>query len=144
MNSHSPGTETVNDLGNLEGEEPGFSEFSTQSFQLAEGSPCINGGASLPVEVLPEHYTLSSYPNPFSTSTTIRYDLPHPVQVATTIFDSQGKQVRQMMAGPKPAGHHMILWDPGKDVGKTISAGFYFCKLETDEFSKVIKLFRVK
>jgi hypothetical protein len=55
VNSHSPGAETVNDLGNLEGEEPGFKEFSTQNFQLAEGSLYINGGTSLSGKLLPEH-----------------------------------------------------------------------------------------
>ena len=186
VNSHSPGTETVNDLGNLEGEVPGFSDFSTQNFLLAEGSPCINGGTSLPAEVLPEHlpemqyirhclaesrpsdaildigayeyplasglavsspfddYTVSSYPNPFKIHTTISYGLPHPTQVTITIYDSQGKQVRQMMVGPQPAGHHTVSWDPGRDVDETISAGLYFCKLETDEFIKVIKLVLVK
>ena len=55
VNSHSPGSETVNDLGNKSGEEPGFLDFGTQDFQLGEGSPCINGGTSLPGEILPEH-----------------------------------------------------------------------------------------
>ena len=150
VNSHCSGTETVNDLGNEVGEEPGFSEFSTQNFQLAEGSPCINGCTSLPAEVLPEHlpqmqyirlclaasrpsdavldigayeyseatgvagsypadkYTVSCYPNPFNTNTTISYDLPHPARVAITIYDSWGKQVRQIVVGAKPAGHHTI------------------------------------
>ena len=61
VNSHSPGTETVNDYGNVEGEEPGFSEFSTQNYTLADGSPCINSGTSLPGEVLPEHLPIMQY-----------------------------------------------------------------------------------
>ncbi len=61
-----------------------------------------------------------------------------------TIYDSQGKQVRQLMAGPKPAGQHTISWDPGNSVGETISAGLYFCKMETDEFIRVIKLVLLK
>jgi hypothetical protein len=186
VNSHSPGTETVNELGNLAGEVPGFSEFGTQNFQLAEGSPCIDGGTSLPAEILPEHfpemqyirhclaeprpsdatldigayeysgatdiepsypsdnYTFSCYPNPFQRNTTISYHLPHPMQVTITIYDSMGKQVRQLMVGPKPAGHHTISWDPGKDADETISAGLYFCKIENDEFIRVIKLLLVK
>jgi hypothetical protein len=186
VNSHSPGTETVHDLGNEEGEEPGFSDPGTQDFQLAEGSSCINGGTSLPAEVLPDHlpdmhyirhclsasrpadairdigayeYTeatgvaesypadeiaLFCYPNPFRTSTTIGYDLPHPGRVTLTIYDSQGKKIRQMRIGPRPAGHHTISWDPEEDADKSISAGFYLCKLETDTFSRVIKLFRIK
>jgi hypothetical protein len=186
VNSHSPGTETVIDLGNLEGEEPGFSDLSTQDFQLAEGSPCIDGGTSLPAEVLPEHnpemhyirhclaasrpsdasldigayeymeatgiavsypagqYTLSCYPNPFLTSTTISYELPHPARVTLTIYDSQGKQVRRINAGQKPAGHHTISWNPGKDVGRSVSAGIYFCKMETDEFIKIVKMVLLK
>lgn len=182
VNSHSMGTETVHDLGNEEGEEPGFSDFNTQDFQLAEGSPCINGGTSLPAEVLPEHlpqmhyirhclaesrpsdatldigayeysevthiepsypddnYPLSSYPNPFKTNTTISYDLPHSSQVTITIYDNQGKQVSQMRIGSVPAGHHTLSWNAMNDADETISAGLYFCKMETVEFTRVIKL----
>jgi hypothetical protein len=186
VNSHSPGTEIIRDFGNLEGDEPGFLDFSTQDFQLAGGSPCIDGGASLPAEILPEHLpdmqyirhclaesrpadamldigayeyleatgvastypaenpAVSCYPNPFTTKTSISYDLPHPARVTLTIYDSLGKQVRQWMLGPRPAGHHRILWDPGKESGRTVCAGLYFCKMETAGFSRVIKLFLIK
>ena len=186
VNSHSPGTETVNDLGNEEGEEPGFIDFITQNFQLAEGSPCINGGTSLPGKLLPEHLpvmqyirhclaeprpsdatldigayeypkatgyapsypadhcTLSCYPNPFKNNTTISYDLPRPAKVTITICDSRGKQVRQLMAGPKLAGDHTISWDSRNHVGEPVSPGLYFRKMEAGQFIKVIKLVMAK
>ncbi len=182
VNSHSQGTETVNDLGNEEGEEPGFSEFNTQDFQLDGDSPCINGGTSLPAEVLPEHlpqmhyirhclaesrpsdatldigayeysevtqiepsyptdnHLLSCYPNPFKTNTTISYDLPNPTQVTFAMYDSQGKQVSQMRMGSVPAGPHTLSWNARNDADETLSAGLYFCKMETVEFTRVIKL----
>jgi hypothetical protein len=39
-----------------------------------------------------------------------------------------------------PTGQYTISWDAGNSVGETISAGLYFCKIETDEFIKVVKL----
>ena len=186
VNSHSPGSETVNDFGNLEGTAPGFSGFGTQNFSLAESSPCINGGASLPNEVLPAHlpsmqyirhcmseprpsdntldigayeylkaqgveeayllddYTLSCYPNPFNTNTTISFDLPHATKVTITIYDILGKKVKELMLEPKLAGHHTISWDSRNYNDEPISAGLYFSRMETDEFTRVIKLILVK
>lgn len=182
LNSHSPGTETVNDGGNVEGEEPGFTECSTQNYTLAEDSPCINGGTSLLSQVLPEHlpimqyirhclaesrpsdatldigayeyptanvvgeshvlddYTLSCHPNPFNTNATIRYTLAQPTHVSITIYDILGKQVVQLLSECQLAGYHTISWDSRNDRDEPIAAGFYFCKMKTDEFTGIIKL----
>ena len=186
VNSHSPGTETVNDYGNVEGDNPGFSDFSAQNFSLAEGSPCIDGSTSFPGKVSPEHlpvmqyirhcmaesrpsdaapdigayeyqavisamesnrlgdYTITCYPNPFNINTTISYHLPQPSHVRITIYDILGKQVKQLMFGPKPAGNHNILWDSSNYSDNPIAARFYFCIMETAQFTGVIKLALVK
>jgi hypothetical protein len=47
---------TINDLGNnLNGSEPVFTDFDSQDFTLAEGSPLINSGMGIPMDLLPEH-----------------------------------------------------------------------------------------
>jgi hypothetical protein len=185
-NSHSSSTATVKDYGNVDGASPRFMEFRAQNFTLAEGSPCIDGGTSLPGEVLPEHlpvmqyirhcmaesrpsdaaldigayeyqtasgvaetyqpenYALSCYPNPFNSNTTISFDLPQLNRITITIYDITGKQIKCLMAGTKPAGHHTIIWDAKNDTGETISTGLYFCIMETDEFTGLIKLTLVK
>jgi hypothetical protein len=184
--NHSAGSGTINDFGNAEGEEPGFIDLSTQNFSLADGSPCINSGTSLPSEVLPDHLPVMQYirhcmaeprpsdatldigayehptaqgvaesslpddfrciccPNPFNAGVTISYDLAQPTRVAVTIFDILGNKVRELTAEPKPAGHHSISWDSRNYHGEPVSTGLYFCRLETEAFTKVIKLFLVK
>ena len=105
-----------------------------------EYSEATSVAPSYPVD----HYTLSCYPNPFTTNTTISYDLPNPAKVTITIYDRRGKEVSQLAVGPKPAGHHTISWDSRDHIDEPVSAGLYFCKLEAGEFIKVIKLVLVK
>ncbi|MBN2541933.1 right-handed parallel beta-helix repeat-containing protein [bacterium] len=61
VNTHSPGTGVVNDYGNVEGSDPGFANFPLDDLNLSESSPCINAGASLHAEILPELFPTMHY-----------------------------------------------------------------------------------
>ncbi|MCK4234853.1 T9SS type A sorting domain-containing protein [candidate division WOR-3 bacterium] len=53
---------TVIDSGGIvTGDLPGFIDWGTEDYNLAEGSPCINAGTSLSGEVLPEHNVVRQY-----------------------------------------------------------------------------------
>lgn len=61
VNCHGYLAGAVNDYGNLEGTEPGFSDFGTQDFSLADGSPCIDSGTILAPETLPDNLPVMHY-----------------------------------------------------------------------------------
>jgi hypothetical protein len=67
----------------------------------------VEGAAELPGE-LRLH---KSYPNPFSESTTITFDLPEPGLVRLCVFDIQGREIATLIAGPKTAGQHTVRFD---------------------------------
>jgi hypothetical protein len=97
------------------------------------------------INALPSFYKLySNYPNPFNPITTISYDLPHPLHVKLTIFDVLGRQVKRLVDAQKPAGQHQVTWDARNDHDENVAAGLYFCRMEADEFTEVIKLALVK
>jgi hypothetical protein len=69
---------------------------------------------------------LQNSPNPFSSSTTIRYNLPQEVKQATLlIFDMQGKQVKQVVLNNRSNGSYVL------QAGE-LTAGMYLYTLMAD------------
>ncbi len=112
----------------------------------------IYGGEILLSPQLPKKHELQqNYPNPFNPTTTIEYSLSAQANVRVTVFDVNGKQVRQLVNGIKTAGRHSVLWDARDDSGKMVSSGVYFYRLEvkstngsTSSFVKVRKMILMK
>ena len=68
-----------------------------------------------------------SHPNPFSSTTTIRYGIPEAGSVTVKVYDACGRRVRTIASGRRPAGMHEITWDGKNDSGADLAAGVYFC-----------------
>jgi hypothetical protein len=64
---------------------------------------------------VPADYALfAPRPNPFGTSTTIRFGVPGSAgdtPIELRVVDPAGRVVRRMVDGSRPAGYHQILWD---------------------------------
>jgi hypothetical protein len=82
-------------------------------------------------------------PNPFSLSTTIVFSLPDRQPVSLIICDIAGRVVRTLVQGSFNAGSHPVSWDGRDGSGRSVAAGVYSCRLQTErgaETSKLIKL----
>jgi hypothetical protein len=71
-----------------------------------------------------------NHPNPFSTETTISYQLAEGGHVQLRIYDMSGRQVRQLLDGNQEAGAHRVEWDALDDAGDVLSSGTYIYTLE--------------
>jgi hypothetical protein len=69
-----------------------------------------------------------NYPNPFNTSTSIQYNLPHASAVTLDIYNILGRKVRTFYNGYQPAGSHSVIWD-----ADDLSSGVYFYRLTAGE-----------
>ncbi len=82
----------------------------------------------------------SSFPEPFSTSTTIRYSLPIEQHVSISVFDVAGRLVTSLLAGNLQAtGPHMINFD-----GSGLPAGVYNYAISTERYSASGRILRIK
>jgi hypothetical protein len=82
----------------------------------------------------PSQFSLSqNYPNPFNPSTCIDVVVPERKFVALTIFNGNGQLVRRLHSGYIDAGSHPIVWDARDETGKPVTAGVYYCCLETED-----------
>ncbi|MBL0174379.1 MAG: serine hydrolase [Ignavibacteria bacterium] len=73
-------------------------------------------------------FLLQNYPNPFSTSTSISYDLPVGGHVSLTVYDMLGRTLEVLADGYEAAGRHMRMFSPNEASG---SAQLYYYQLRT-------------
>ncbi|MFA7564220.1 MAG: T9SS type A sorting domain-containing protein, partial [Candidatus Neomarinimicrobiota bacterium] len=69
--------------------------------------------------------SLTNYPNPFNSSTTIKYHLAETGDVRLSVFDLSGRLVAELFKGRQPAGDYHYLWS-----GDNLPSGVYLLSLQ--------------
>jgi photosystem II stability/assembly factor-like uncharacterized protein len=85
-----------------------------------------------------------NYPNPFNPTTTIKYNVPQNGFVKITISDVLGRHIKTLINSNQSAGHYSTVWDATNSNNRSVAAGLYFCRMDVEEFVKVIKLALIK
>ena len=85
-----------------------------------------------------------NHPNPFNAMTSIAYDLPVAVHVRIEVFNVLGRRAATLVDSDQPAGHHRVIWDGTNRLGKTVSSGVYFYKIEAGDFTTTKKMLLLK
>jgi len=80
-----------------------------------------------------------NYPNPFNPVTKIKFDIPKSLDVKLIIFDAVGREVKNITQNNMIAGSYEYEFN-----GENLSSGIYYFKLQTNEFSKTMKMVLVK
>jgi hypothetical protein len=89
--------------------------------------------------LIPERTVLfQNAPNPFNSTTLIRYGLDKHCSVAISIYDISGRLVKSIQNGFQQPGFYSISWDGQSQNGETVSSGLYFCLLTADGTNKSI------
>jgi len=73
---------------------------------------------------------IQNYPNPFNPETTIEYTLPKVSDVTLTVFDVNGRIIRNLVSERKEPGHYSVMWNARDNNGKAVSSGVYFYQIE--------------
>jgi hypothetical protein len=68
-------------------------------------------------------------PNPARGGTEFALWLPAAGPVSLVLHDAQGRQVRELLRGERPAGEHRARWDGRDDGGRVAPEGIYFVTL---------------
>jgi hypothetical protein len=97
------------------------------------------------VAYIPRSITLyQNTPNPFNSSTTIRFTLSLPRSVRLAVYSVAGQKVRTLLSGHMNAGDHSYLWDGRNDSGQHVSSGVYFSCLEGDGKTEAVRLLLIR
>lgn len=87
-------------------------------------------------EIPKRHALLQNHPNPFNSSTIIRYWVSgrKSQRVTLTVFNLLGQRVRTLVDEDLAAGRYEVTWD-GRDAhGQPVASGVYTYTLEVDRF----------
>ncbi len=93
------------------------------------------GGINKPIvnpsdEIIPTEFTLHpAYPNPFNSSTVLKYDIPKRSIVNIQIYDDLGKMVWKSNKELKNPGTYQVIWEGKSSSGKSVPSGVYHVKL---------------
>jgi hypothetical protein len=69
-------------------------------------------------------------PNPSGDGATVELTLVAPAWAKLTVFDTQGRRVRELYEGRLPAGTTPLTWDGRTDGGNLAASGVYFMRAE--------------
>ena len=87
-------------------------------------------------QVTPSRFRLAqNSPNPFSTVTEIRYELPFDCHVTLEIWSAHGQKVAVLVDEVQKAGYKLARWE-----SKAVASGIYFYRLQAGEFAETRKM----
>ncbi len=95
--------------------------------------------------LIPETFSvhLSSYPNPFNSSTMIEFGIDKQQELDVSIYNMLGQKVKQLVNKTMDAGEYKFLWDGKNNYGNDTSSGIYLVVF-TGNINKNIKILYLK
>ncbi len=115
---------TYNDISGKTYQDPSPNKF----YNLNIGSPLIT--VKRMVDIFPTDYSLEqNFPNPFNSSTNIRFYAKDYEKAEVTIYDVLGQKVKTVFNGSTDAGQNTITWNGDNNEGNSCSSGIYFYTL---------------
>ena len=92
---------------------------------------------------------LPNYPSPFNPETWIPYRLAREAEVAITIYDTKGTQVRRLALGNQEAGHYAergkaAYWDGRNERGEAVASGIYIYQFRAGDYAASRRMVIVK
>ena len=73
---------------------------------------------------------IQSSPNPFRSSTEIRFALPRAGAATVAIYDVSGRRLWEASPSAWSQGEHAVLWDGRSASGTLLPSGVYLCRFE--------------
>ncbi|OYD16782.1 hypothetical protein CH333_02715 [candidate division WOR-3 bacterium JGI_Cruoil_03_44_89] len=85
-----------------------------------------------------------NYPNPFSRTTAIRYELPRKTHTVLKVYSLTGQVVKTLVEGNVEAGIHTVYWDGTTDGNMKVANGVYFYRIKAEGFSETRRMLLVR
>jgi flagellar hook assembly protein FlgD len=82
-------------------------------------------------------------PNPFVSTTLLRFALPTAGAVRIAVYDIRGRRVAELVDREFGAGDHTVVWDGTDSRGEALAAGLYFVMLDGGDRRAVSKVVRL-
>ncbi len=108
-----------------------YDDWRLQATGVGEGGPSVGRG---------DGTYLRSEPNPFCSTTVLRYRVAEAGRTVLRIADPAGRVVAVLVDQEQAAGFHAVGWEPDRDL----PTGVYFCTLATGRSVATGRLIHLK
>ncbi len=116
--------------------------FKERSFTFIDSLLMPPGPCNTAIGLISREKIQSSflnYPNPFSNSTTIQFELPEAGFIELSIYDHLGQRIETVIEGIMQAGKQKSIFD-----ASNLPPGIYFCRLQMGEKVVTKKIIKIK
>ena len=84
---------------------------------------------------LPITFTLTNpYPNPFNDKISFDVLVLRDAEVAISVYDAMGRNIKQIHKGNLKSGRHKFSWSAKENSGRVTGSGIYFIKVNDKKF----------
>jgi hypothetical protein len=122
-------------------------EYQLEAVDYKNGSKYYGPVRVVPRAQMPTAFALhGNYPNPFSSLTTLRFDVPVAAKIQLDIYNLQGRLVARLIKPDKQwkPGYHKVVWNGRDDYNRALAAGPYIYRLSTKGFAKAKMMIKVR
>lgn len=116
------------------------SNFNGTITKTTSQSNCLNEIKN--IDLVNESYLRQNIPNPFSTTTTIEFEIPDNNGAKLKIFDSKGQVLKSIDFFQK--GKSKFIWDKTDISGRNVNEGIYYYTLTTSKKCETKKMIVLK
>lgn len=109
-------------------------KLSAQTGIYDDSTPVFSGSSCL----------LRNCPNPFSSETSVHFNLAKTQDVNISIFNLKGQLIKTLVNGTKSSGAHSTVWKGDDFNGLPVSSGCYLVRMHTGKLTFTGKLLLVK
>ena len=121
----------------------GLDPFGNAASETPISDVWAGGTVSVPPGAAPRVTLGPARPNPSRDQVSATLGLPSERRVEAAIFDSSGRRVRRLFAGPR-SGSVEITWDGSCDDGSQAALGLYFLRVKAGSARLETKLVRIQ
>lgn len=72
---------------------------------------------------------ITNYPNPFNSTTNVKFELPGSAFVVVKVYDAVGNEVKTLMNSMSDSKEVNLAWDGTDNNGNVLASGTYMCEL---------------
>jgi hypothetical protein len=93
----------------------------------------------------PSEFALfQNFPNPFNSTTQIRFNVPEAAYVEVKVFNTLGQVVATLSDEMRTAGSHTLLWNGQGTGGEALASGLYVCRIKAGGYIAAKKMLLMK
>jgi hypothetical protein len=99
----------------------------------------------LNLEIVPDKFFVAeNYPNPFNSTTVIKYEIPDLMDINIQIYDVLGHKIYNSKSKNSNPGKYQFIWNGVNEKGLKVSTGIYFLQIQAGNDIHTQKLLLLK